>query len=156
MQINRVLFRKECLNEFVFHCEQNEEKETGGILLGRIVEDIMIVIKVSGPGPRAIHEPLYFRADKNYIDMIMDLEFANSGGTTKYLGEWHTHPQVKPYPSDHDLSSLSEISSSAGGPKMLLILGAIDFAVEKAQQQSIVILKYPQREAFIQFPFELD
>jgi len=156
MRIRRIHFLEECLKEFDAHCAQYREKETGGVLLGRLVNETMIVTTISGPGPNAIHEPLYFKADKNYIDMVIDLEFANSEGGIVYLGEWHTHPQVKPYPSEQDLSSLSEIAFSAQSPKILLILGAINFSIEKARQQSIVILKHPEKEEFIQYPFELN
>ncbi len=131
MQINRILFQKECLKEIIFQCAEQEEKETGGVLLGRVVKNTFIVTKVSGPGLNAIHEPLYFRADNNFIDMFIDLEFANSEGKIIYLGEWHTHPQVNPYPSQLDLFSLDEITYSANSPKILLIIGAIGFDAHK-------------------------
>ncbi len=144
-----------CLKEFESQIIFHKKKETGGILLGKLIEDTIIVFKVSGPGPNAIHEPLFFRADKNYIDMIIDLEYANSDGEVVYLGEWHTHPQVIPFPSELDLSSLNEITYSAGSPKILLILGAIGFNLENIRSQSLVLLKYPRKESFIRFTFEL-
>ncbi len=58
--------------------------------------------------------------------MYIDLEHANSGGRN-YLGEWHTHPEMQPNPSDLDYDSLYEIADSSEEFALLVIVGAINF-----------------------------
>ena len=38
-------------------------------------------------------------------------EYEQSEHTRIYLGEWHTHPEAHPTPSDKDISSVINISS---------------------------------------------
>src|SRR5687768_10232346 len=124
--------------------------ETGGVLLGWYDEENIIVTKATNAGPNATHENFYFRADANYIDMIIDMEFANSDGRVIYLGEWHTHPQTNPQPSSVDLNSLDEITQSSNSPNLLLILGAIDFNAEVFIEHSISVIKFPNTRKYYQ------
>lgn len=122
--------------------------ETGGVLMGCITDDGITVEAISGPGPKAIHENFYFRADPNYIDMFIDMSYANSQGKWEYLGEWHTHPQTTPEPSIKDLISLEEIAESSDNFAILLIIGAIGYTSEKFLRQSTVIIKFRQEGKF--------
>ncbi|WP_353723141.1 Mov34/MPN/PAD-1 family protein [Dyadobacter sp. 676] len=40
--------------------------------------------------------------------IIINYEFENSHGQIIYLGEWHTHPECSPSPSQRDLSMIRE------------------------------------------------
>lgn len=124
--------------------------ETGGILMGHLHNGIIYIDKASDAGPHAIHDQFYFRADPNYIDMFIDMESANSSGKNHYLGEWHTHPQLKPEPSEVDLNSLSEIASTSQEFAILLIVGAIKFSKENLLNQQVLILKYKDDRSFFQ------
>jgi integrative and conjugative element protein (TIGR02256 family) len=116
--------------------------ETGGVLMGHLENGILFIEKASEPGPNATHEPTYFRADANYVDMYIDIEVANSNGKDVYLGEWHTHPQINPEPSPVDGNSLMEIAASSEEFAVLLIIGAIKFSKELFARQHILLLKY--------------
>lgn len=122
--------------------------ETGGVLMGCITDKGITVEAISGPGPKAIHEDIYFRADPDYIDMFIDMSYANSQGEWEYLGEWHTHPQIIPEPSVKDLISLEEIAESSDNFAILLIVGAIDYTSEKFLRQSTAIIKFRQEGKF--------
>lgn len=122
--------------------------ETGGVMLGYIFEETIYVEKVSNGGSKAIHEYLYFRADNNYIEMFIDMEVANSGGKLRYLGEWHTHPQINPEPSELDLDSLGEIADSTVDFCIGLILGAVDYSTECFWKQSVCIIKNKDSNKF--------
>ncbi len=122
--------------------------ETGGVLLGNVNSEGIIVTKAIDAGPNAIHENFYFKADNNYVEMMIDIEYANSKGKVTYIGEWHSHPQVTPEPSEIDLNSLREICESSGTINLLLILGAIDFSKSKFLEQSISIVKAPNETKF--------
>jgi integrative and conjugative element protein (TIGR02256 family) len=40
---------------------------------------------------------------------LVNRSWDQSSGTTNYLGEWHTHPEVDPSPSGTDLKNWSRI-----------------------------------------------
>lgn len=122
--------------------------ETGGVLMGYLSQGVLNVEIASDPGPKAIHELTYFRADVNYIDMFIDMEWVNSGGKNIYLGEWHTHPQTFPEPSPTDTNSLAEIAETSEEYALLLILGAVNFSRELFSKQHVLLLKYSNDRRF--------
>lgn len=145
----KVHYHKELLAFFEGQVKKFGRVETGGILLGWIDENSNIIVsKATDAGSNAIHDDVYFKADADYIDMIIDIEYANSGGKVVYLGEWHTHPQVHPEPSLVDLNSLREIVESSGKPNLLLILGAVGFSKTNFTSQSVSIIKLPNKKKF--------
>lgn len=154
--IRKIRFCQESL--WVFNSQIDEYRliETGGVLLGYVESDTIFVAKASDGGPNAMHEEFNFRADPNYIDMFIDMEYANSGEKLKYLGEWHTHPQVHPEPTSKDLNSLEEIALSANDCTILLIIGAVGFELKNFLAQSIAIIKYSTDENFFQLQAEIE
>jgi integrative and conjugative element protein (TIGR02256 family) len=123
--------------------------ETGGVIVGRIRDEVITIDNLSGPGPNALHEIDYFQADANYVDMFIDLHYANSNGESRYLGEWHCHPQVQPEPSPKDLVSLSEISDDHDGTVLLMIVGAVGFSTATFTSQSIAITADKRLDHFL-------
>lgn len=152
MQINRVVFSKQAIQMFQSEIDMFGIVETGGVMLGNVSNGTIYVEKVSNGGSKAIHEYLYFRADNNYIEMFIDMEIANSGGKLRYLGEWHTHPEINPNPSVLDLDSIDEIAESTGDFCLLVILGSIGFKEDLFVEHSISVLKEKNIDNF----FELD
>lgn len=116
--------------------------------MGYTENNEIIIEKASEPGPKAIHQLDYFKADPAFIDMFIDVENANSNGKLIYLGEWHTHPQIFPIPSKVDLISLSEIAQSKGDYCILLIVGSYKFQIQKFQKQSINVIKHKNSDDF--------
>ncbi len=80
--------------------------EAGGILLGRhIIESKNIIVD-------SISEPMtedkqnrfrFFRTAKPH-QKVIDKAWHDSHGAYNYLGEWHTHPESLPIPSNIDLN----------------------------------------------------
>lgn len=139
--MRKIAYSEECIQVFLSEISKFPDSETGGVLMGYLDDGVLYVEKASEAGPKAVHEDLYFQADANYIDLFLDMEYANSNGKYRYLGEWHTHPQVVPEPSPKDLNSLDEISATADEFVILLIIGAINFKAANFNEQSISILK---------------
>lgn len=88
--------------------QRNIKNESGGILLGKVYQDIILMEKVTVPG---LHDKFgryfYIRSKKNAQRVINKL-WKSSNGKTIYLGEWHTHPIVNPKPSLQDLKMIKE------------------------------------------------
>ncbi|MGG7507538.1 Mov34/MPN/PAD-1 family protein [Plantibacter sp. YIM 135249] len=77
--------------------------ETGGILLGHLVDDVFVVSCAGGPGPKAIREPHFFLRD---LAVARDLASAAwSANGAQWIGDWHTHPTHSLMPSPTDLRS---------------------------------------------------
>jgi integrative and conjugative element protein (TIGR02256 family) len=79
-------------------------REAGGVLLGRHILDSrdIVVDQVTTPmrGDRRSRQG-FFRAAHHHQQAI-DRAWIQSGGTCTYLGEWHTHPEAYPNPSEID------------------------------------------------------
>lgn len=77
--------------------------EAGGVLLGRRLDGGHVIIDdVTEPqaGDRAGRFTFHRSADHQ---ALIDEAHLASGGTCGYLGEWHTHAEPDPTPSDVDL-----------------------------------------------------
>lgn len=75
--------------------------EAGGILLGRLIKNSMDVVvdRVSPPSPADKRSRFRFFRRARPAQEVVDAAWRTSGGTTAYLGEWHTHPEEQPRPS---------------------------------------------------------
>ena len=80
-------------------------KEAGGILLGRYILDSndAVVDQVTVPTPGDVRTRVNFVRAKRGHQESADQAWSNSRGTRHYLGEWHTHPEPLPKPSQVDL-----------------------------------------------------
>lgn len=86
-----------------------DSTEAGGILLVRCIPngaaDDFIVDEVTIPGPDDVRSRFGFaRRCPSHVLAINDA-WRRSGGTRVALGEWHTHAEPRPRPSDVDMQS---------------------------------------------------
>lgn len=71
--------------------------ETGGILIGKIDDNIVHIEYATGPGPVAYHSRSRFQRDGDYSQVLLDTLVRYSRAEYDYIGEWHSHPApVKP------------------------------------------------------------
>lgn len=70
----------------------------------------LVISDLIGPGPGAVHRRLTFEPDSEWQTHRVAGIYARSGRTSKYLGDWHTHPQGHPIPSTRDKNTLELIS----------------------------------------------
>lgn len=140
----------ECMTFIANEIDKYPEVETGGVFFGTFYEDFIKIEKVIDGGDKAIRERFQFRADKHYVDMQIDMIHANTH--LRYIGEWHSHPQEIPFPSEQDLESLEEIAEDCNRPTLMMIFGFINFRIETMIEQSIVVLKAPGNHEFFSIP----
>lgn len=99
--------------------------ETGGVLLGEISGDVLVVKHASGPGPKSDRKSMHFLKDIEYCQKYIDEMYEKNGDSAAYIGEWHYHPVGNNNPSNTDLSSLSSIANGKGylteNPTMIII-----------------------------------
>jgi integrative and conjugative element protein (TIGR02256 family) len=77
--------------------------ETGGLLLGHIEIDRVVVHFAGGPGPGALREPTRFQRDLGHAQELADAAWKLNRSI--WLGDWHTHPNASAAPSDTDMQT---------------------------------------------------
>lgn len=82
--------------------------ESGGIILGQVNKEIILINRISIPNYKDKATKCSFLRDKDSAQIIVNHEFINSGGKTIYLGEWHTHPEKNAKPSPIDKKMIKE------------------------------------------------
>lgn len=81
--------------------------ESGGIIIGKIINDQINIVKLSVPTSLDRCSRTNFERHKVSAQIVIDYEYYNSNGQLIYLGEWHTHPESYPAPSKQDLFMIS-------------------------------------------------
>lgn len=88
--------------------------EAGGILLGKIKTDYSeyIIEDISEPSKMDKRSRFSFVRNRKSAQRIINKSFKESNGIIQYLGEWHTHPQINPFPSPIDKNLLIQCSKN--------------------------------------------
>lgn len=83
----------------------SRDHESGGVLLGYIIKEqkYIRITKISTPCKKDKSSPTSFERDASHAQDVINQEFDNSDGKIIYLGEWHTHHESKPTPSNTDI-----------------------------------------------------
>ena len=90
------------INQFKNHEQSIGKKESGGILLGKLYPDIVIVEEITTPNKLDRFGYRYFIRSKIAAQEIIDDRWSKTEGKLNYLGEWHTHSEKYPQPSSQD------------------------------------------------------
>lgn len=83
-----------------------KQPEAGGILLGQISVDLLLISRASIPTIKDSQKKYQYIRNRDIAQIIVDYEFHNSDGYNTYLGEWHTHPVNIPKPSIVDIDMI--------------------------------------------------
>lgn len=83
--------------------------EAGGVLIGRRIHETLdtVVDCISRPVAADRRTRRSFHRSADAHQRAVDAAWRQSGGTTGYVGEWHTHPEARPQPSVVDLRDWS-------------------------------------------------
>lgn len=79
--------------------------EAGGVLIGERRGKHFVVKEVTTPSTEDLASRFSFTRKYSHHQLAIVNANRNSGGTSNYLGEWHTHPQDQPYPSSIDFQN---------------------------------------------------
>jgi len=119
--------------------------EAGGLLLGSVHGRHLLITQATVPTAwdkrfRYLFERLPFGHDA-----IALARWTASRGTIRYLGEWHTHPQDRPYPSNLDRSEWSRLSAKRRDkrPMLAVIVGRQTLHVELVSKSGCNLVFVP-------------
>ena len=127
-----IQFSKNVVEVFqAFRQLSNESKESGGVLLGRIIlnDADLIVDRVSSPTKDDKATRFSFFRPIRLAQRYVVSAWIKSRGAQNYLGEWHTHPEDSPRPSGTDITNWQRIyrRSNVGTDELFfLIVGRRD------------------------------
>lgn len=101
--------------------------EAGGILMGYRRGDHIQIVSASQPHSEDKRSRFgFFRKAPSHQAIVTDFWKA-SNQTADYVGEWHTHPEQSPQPSQIDIVEWRKICGRGGGTKMMVfIIGGFD------------------------------
>ncbi|MBN8587718.1 MAG: Mov34/MPN/PAD-1 family protein [Rhodothermia bacterium] len=121
----------EALTLMLCYVQDDEHKsESGGILIGRhIIEtDDIVIDTVTQPTCFDKQTRFKFFRNKNLHQEILDNHWKNSKHTSTYLGEWHTHPEKYPFPSNIDVKNWNKLVKEIDffGKSLFFIIVGID------------------------------
>lgn len=113
-------FSDEVRGVFERNVQMGDLPESGGVLLGTVHERGLLVTVATTPT----------RLDRQFRYLFERLPFGHravarrhwsqSAGTTRYIGEWHTHPQDIPVPSGIDLNEWRKLAKKRADKRPLL------------------------------------
>ena len=98
------------INKFLeFAQNTNFKPESGGILMGYYIDEYSFIITdISTPTDDDICSRYNFIRSHKSAQRFIRKKFRESKGKKIYLGEWHTHPENCPTPSNVDILSYKE------------------------------------------------
>lgn len=121
------------LEVFAKHAQTNIfMPESGGILLGYVREPHLEVLEATEPTRWDKRLRCVFdRSAQGHYDLAQH-RWAESGGMVRYLGEWHTHPEDYPTPSEVDKSGWIKLANKRKDkrPVLAIIVGRKGLHVE--------------------------
>lgn len=101
---------------------ESADHEAGGVLIGERRGENFVVKEVTIPSSKDCSSRFHFV--RKFFHHQLTIVNANRqfGGTSNYLGEWHTHPQDQPYPSSIDFNNWKS-SLRAQKPYLVAVIG---------------------------------
>lgn len=104
----RLSFSDAVLEHFWRHRQRRPwALEAGGQLFGRLFGDVVEISEATGPRPRDVRTPWSYapyRADEQ-----AEIEDWHNAGLI-FVGDWHTHWQMRPRPSAQDRINVGDIA----------------------------------------------
>lgn len=126
--------------------KKSNDLEAGGVLLGRFITNSknIIVDELSKPSIMDKRTRNSFKRDQKTHQKIIDNFWKMSNGKCNYLGEWHTHPESYPKPSDIDVSSWKKILKEdvfSSRYLYFIIIGIKDYSLWEGDRRELKIKK---------------
>ncbi|GHT23889.1 hypothetical protein AGMMS4957_16070 [Bacteroidia bacterium] len=92
-QCQHICFSDKAYNAIINETFRKDPLETGGILLGHILDNgIWIVMEVLPPGWRSTFQYAYFEYDEQFVNYIVQSVASQYEQELSLLGLWHRHP----------------------------------------------------------------
>lgn len=112
-EVRAVVLSDEAREFITAEAQSSISMETGGILLGFVdAERQAVVLRATGPGPKATKSSSCFDRDVDFVQGELQKAMKELGSKGVYLGEWHSHLDPDPQPSPRDITSMCGIAAA--------------------------------------------
>lgn len=115
-----VVFSNRAYNTIIRETFDKHPVETGGILLGHVIDGVWVVMEVLPPGINCIFQHAYFEYDQAFVNYLAQSVANQYEIPLQLLGLWHRHPGSMDVFSGTDdktnstFASLSDIGTISG------------------------------------------
>lgn len=123
---NLIYIHSQVLNVFLRHVQaEPTDMEGGGLLLGYVRGSHLEIVDATEPTKFDRRFRTLFERMREVHEHIAQKQWSDSNGLVRYVGEWHTHPQDHPSPSDTDLTEWKKLAVKRNDkrPVLGLIVG---------------------------------
>lgn len=107
----RVVFSNRAYVSILAETTEKITTETGGLFLGRCIDDVWYVIEAIDPGPKSIFEVAYFEYDQKYTQHLINKVANLYDIKLDLIGLWHRHPGSMDFFSSTDDGTNSKYAS---------------------------------------------
>lgn len=139
-------FSQSVMNTFFQHIQaKNTDLEAGGLLLGSVHGTHMLIKEATVPTDQDNQLLHLFERMPHGHNKIAAERWKTSKGKTRYLGEWHTHPEDHPTPSALDRKEWNQLAEKRldGRPLLTVIIGRKSIHVELITRSNKKQLLFP-------------
>ena len=104
---------------------RDSDPESGGILLGHVRGESLEILEATVPTIWDKRMRYFFERMPFGHQLLANERWTASNGTVRYLGEWHSHPEDFPIPSQLDLTEWAALAKKRKDkrPMLTLIVG---------------------------------
>lgn len=88
-----IIFSDKAYNAIIDETFRKDPIETGGILLGYVLDNgLWVVMEVIPPGIDSVHQYAYFEYDEKFVNYLAESVATKYENKLDLLGLWHRHP----------------------------------------------------------------
>ena len=121
-----VVFSNKAYNAIIRESFDKDPVETGGILLGHILDNgVWIVMEVLPPGIKCIFERAYFEYDDAFVNYLAQSVANQYKIPLELLGLWHRHPGSLNTFSMDDNNTNTEYAKAVGNGAISFLLNFV-------------------------------
>ncbi len=126
--------------------------ETGGLIFGEIDEShqTIWIDGLSGPPPDSEMSERQFLCGTAGTVALASRQRAASGGSSRFVGIWHTHPISRGKPSEEDMAAMAGLLLLQQNPPRHVVMVIVGFAATRPQPNHFLF----HREDFRLVPME--
>lgn len=127
-----VYFAPPVLEVYERYIQSEAGTEAGGILLGHVRGRHLEVLEATEPTTQDRRLKYFFERMIHGHKSVAERRWRESNGLIRYIGEWHTHPQNVPSPSNVDINEWRTLAlcRTDRRPLLAVIVGRQDLHVE--------------------------
>lgn len=119
---------------------KSSKAESGGVLVGERRGPHFVITDLTIPMPTDVRGHVSIRrSPSGHVDFI-ERSVSESNGRLSYCGEWHTHPQRHPSPSQTDINTWIRLNRELGIPMINIIAGTVSISAYQVVNNKVVPL----------------